>query len=126
MSFLLVVTAFDESHRLEAHGLVHSMHRHLPEAQLLIFALGGLTPIGRTTLQAACGVEVRTFDWARWAPSLHHRPYGCGWKPTVIRLALDEAGASSRSHVLWADAGSRVRTDCGPLHDRYYHAVHAS
>lgn len=111
MRFLLIVTAFDESHRLEAHGLVHSVHRHLPEARVLIFALGELTAIGQTMLQAACGVKVRTFDWARWAPSLHRQPYGCGWKPTVIRLALDEARAGSRSHVLWADASVRFTAD---------------
>ena len=111
MTSLLVVTAFDESHRLEAHGLVRSVQRQLPEARVLIFDLGGLTPIGRATLQAACGVDVRTFDWARWAPSLHRRKYGCGWKPTIIRLALDAAGASSRSHVLWADASVRFTAE---------------
>ena len=88
---LLVVTAFDESHRLEAHGLLHSVHRHLPKAQVLIFALEMLAAIDLATLKAACGVEVRAFDWARWAPSLHRKLYGCGWKPTVVRVAPDKA-----------------------------------
>ena len=108
---LLVVTAFDESHRLEAHGLLHSVHRHLPKARVLIFALEMLAAIDLATLKAACGVEVRTFDWARWAPSLHRKLYGCGWKPTVIRVALDKARATSRSHVLWVDASVRFTAD---------------
>ena len=104
----LVVTAFDESHRLEATGLIASVQRHLSAASVLVFDLG-MSASGRRELQSACDVQVRTFDWS-WTPSLQalgakKRLYGCGWKPTVIRLALETAGVGTA--VIWADASVR-------------------
>ena len=106
---MLVVTAIDESHRLEAHGLIRSVQRIL--APMLVFNLGGIPAARLAELRSACGVRVRTFQWQRWAPSLdalgpQRRLYGCGWKPTVIRLALEAAGPGRA--VLWADASVRL------------------
>jgi len=101
-----IVTGADSSHFRSLLGLLSSVQRYEPSAEVVVWDLG-LSPSQRAeVLEQFRSIQLKTFNFDLY-PQYFDIKQNSGeyaWKPVVIDLEV----SSARRIVIWLDAGCRI------------------
>ena len=98
---LVIATGFSSNHYDEALNMIASVQTVMPEVKLIVYDLG-MTSQHRATVLRMCGVELRSFDFAKY-PQHVRDLLKYAWKPIIANELVKDYEV-----MMWGDASVRL------------------
>ena len=98
---LVIATGLSSNHYYEGLNMIATVQAVMPEVKLIVYDLG-MTSQQRASVLRMCGVELRTFDFAKY-PQHVRELFKYAWKPIIANELVKDYEV-----VMWGDASVRL------------------